>query len=153
MKLADFGLAVAFNQGEEELLEAPAGTIGFLAPEVINGEVHGKPVDIWACGVIMYILVTGQHPFDVPNPHTGEAMAPKDVFVRILTSDRHTKPPNYLTEECKEVLQLLLNPNPDQRAVAGDVLHHHWFAMDPEAVPKHDMPDMIANIREFKVRV
>jgi len=39
------------------------GTPNFMAPEVINREPYGKPVDVWGCGVMMYILLSGQLPF------------------------------------------------------------------------------------------
>ena len=40
-----------------------AGTPGYLAPEVVRKEPYGRPVDLWACGVILYILLVGYPPF------------------------------------------------------------------------------------------
>lgn len=45
------------------MLTGFAGTPGYLSPEVIRREPYGKPVDVWACGVILYILLVGYPPF------------------------------------------------------------------------------------------
>ena len=62
IKLADFGLAVEISGDKNEWFGF-AGTPGYLSPEVIKKEKYGKPVDIWACGVILYILLVGYPPF------------------------------------------------------------------------------------------
>ena len=59
VKLADFGLAIEV-QGDQMAWFGFAGTPGYLAPEVLKKEPYGKPVDIWACGVILYILLVGE---------------------------------------------------------------------------------------------
>ncbi|KAJ8263578.1 hypothetical protein COCON_G00160350 [Conger conger] len=58
VKLADFGLAIEV-QGDQQAWFGFAGTPGYLSPEVLRKEAYGKPVDIWACGVILYILLVG----------------------------------------------------------------------------------------------
>ena len=63
VKLADFGLAVELEHGSEPAWYGFAGTPGYLSPEVLKREVYHKPVDIWACGVILYILLVGYPPF------------------------------------------------------------------------------------------
>merc|ERR1712242_403296 len=62
VKLADFGLAIEV-QGDQQAWFGFAGTPGYLSPEVLKKEPYGKPVDIWACGVILYILLVGYPPF------------------------------------------------------------------------------------------
>lgn len=68
MKLADFGLAIEV-QGEQQAWFGFAGTPGYLSPEVLKKEPYGKPVDIWACGVILYILLVGYPPFWDEDQH------------------------------------------------------------------------------------
>lgn len=63
VKLADFGLAVELEHGSEPAWYGFAGTPGYLSPEVLKREVYHKPVDVWACGVILYILLVGYPPF------------------------------------------------------------------------------------------
>ena len=62
IKLADFGLAVETNSDNVEYFGF-AGTPGYLSPEVIKKEKYGKAVDVWAIGVILYILLVGYPPF------------------------------------------------------------------------------------------
>jgi calcium/calmodulin-dependent protein kinase I len=148
VKIADFGLAIRFNKGQEELSQEACGTLGFLAPEVIKGKPHGKPVDLWACGVIMYILVTGRHPFDIPNAD-GSNMEAKQVFVNILTSDENTIPPDYLSNESKEFMARLLDPEADTRITSDEALKHPWFGIAQENVNKENMPEMIPNLKNY----
>lgn len=68
VKLADFGLAIEL-QGDQQAWFGFAGTPGYLSPEVLKKEPYGKPVDIWACGVILYILLVGYPPFWDEDQH------------------------------------------------------------------------------------
>ncbi|KAK7933413.1 hypothetical protein WMY93_004309 [Mugilogobius chulae] len=68
VKLADFGLAIEV-QGDQQAWFGFAGTPGYLSPEVLRKEAYGKPVDIWACGVILYILLVGYPPFWDEDQH------------------------------------------------------------------------------------
>uniref|UniRef100_A0A8C9YLB0 calcium/calmodulin-dependent protein kinase n=1 Tax=Sander lucioperca TaxID=283035 RepID=A0A8C9YLB0_SANLU len=68
VKLADFGLAIEV-QGDQQAWFGFAGTPGYLSPEVLRKDPYGKPVDIWACGVILYILLVGYPPFWDEDQH------------------------------------------------------------------------------------
>ncbi|CDQ66693.1 unnamed protein product [Oncorhynchus mykiss] len=68
VKLADFGLAIEV-QGDEQAWFGFAGTPGYLSPEVLRKDPYGKPVDIWACGVVLYILLVGYPPFWDEDQH------------------------------------------------------------------------------------
>ncbi|XP_046667512.1 calcium/calmodulin-dependent protein kinase type II subunit delta-like isoform X8 [Homalodisca vitripennis] len=62
IKLADFGLAVEALEGEYKWFGL-AGTPNYMAPEVLEMKPYGRPVDLWACGVILYIMLGGYQPF------------------------------------------------------------------------------------------
>ena len=62
VKIADFGLAIEVV-GDETELYGVSGTPAYLSPEVLKSEPYGKPVDIWACGVILFLLLVGDLPF------------------------------------------------------------------------------------------
>uniref|UniRef100_A0A673B1Z2 calcium/calmodulin-dependent protein kinase n=1 Tax=Sphaeramia orbicularis TaxID=375764 RepID=A0A673B1Z2_9TELE len=91
VKLADFGLAIEV-QGDQQAWFGFAGTPGYLSPEVLRKDPYGKPVDMWACGVILYILLHRLYQqikagaYDFPSPEwdtvTPEA---KDLINKMLT--------------------------------------------------------------------
>ena len=68
VKLSDFCLAIEV-QGDQTAWFGFAGTHGYLSHEVLKKEPYGKPVDIWACGVILYILLVGYPPFWDEDQH------------------------------------------------------------------------------------
>lgn len=95
VKLADFGLAIEV-QGEQQAWYGFAGTPGYLSPEVLKKDPYGKPVDIWACGVILYILLVGYPPFWDEDQHRLYAQI-KVGTVTHLTRKTHTiKPATYV---------------------------------------------------------
>ena len=65
LKLGDFGLSKII--GEKAILHTACGTPGYVAPEVLKCEGYGEQVDMWAVGVIMYILLCGFPPFYEEN--------------------------------------------------------------------------------------
>ncbi|KAK2152782.1 hypothetical protein LSH36_318g01002, partial [Paralvinella palmiformis] len=77
-----------------------------MAPEVINREPYGKPVDVWGCGVMMYILLSGQLPF------CGTKERLFDVITRGLYND---------------LVHRMLEIDPDRRITVEDAIRHPWF--------------------------
>ena len=63
IKIADFGLAVRAKQGDGPAWHGFAGTPTYMAPEFWRKRPYGAAVDVWACGVVMYILLAGYTPF------------------------------------------------------------------------------------------
>jgi serine/threonine protein kinase len=65
-KIADFGLSAecrVSSLSSFDILNERMGTILYMAPEQALGQRYGKRIDIWAAGIILYILCTGKHPF------------------------------------------------------------------------------------------
>lgn len=61
IKIIDFGTASPFNR--EQGMNSIMGTPYYMAPEVLKGQVYNEKCDVWSCGVIMYVMLTGQPPF------------------------------------------------------------------------------------------
>ena len=63
LKIADFGLSAQFfSEGQTEIFTQKCGTLAFMSPELAQEKFYTKEVDIWSCGIIMYILLVGKHP-------------------------------------------------------------------------------------------
>ncbi|KAJ3394611.1 Receptor-interacting serine/threonine-protein kinase 4, partial [Chytriomyces hyalinus] len=95
------------------------GTEGYMAPEQMGPIEYGRPVDIWAAGVIAYQLFYGS----LPYPGLSAAMHARDKAMLKLRF-----PVNSLvSKEASEFMQLLLSDNPDDRPSASEALQHPWF--------------------------
>lgn len=122
VKLADFGLAIEV-QGEQTAWYGFAGTPGYLSPEVLKKEPYGKPVDIWACGVILYILLVGYPPFWDEDQHR--------LYSQIKAGAYDYPSPEWdtVTAEAKNLINSMLTVNPAKRISASDALKHPWICV------------------------
>jgi len=116
IKLADFGFADRFDQ--DTLFRNFPGTLAYSPPEVLRGEPHrAAPRDIWSCGVLLYILLTGKYPFgSQPNSKTKN---------RILNEE-----PNWeamkISGSVKDLLRRMLHKDAAQRITLREVRNHAW---------------------------
>ncbi|KAG1898682.1 kinase-like domain-containing protein [Suillus fuscotomentosus] len=135
--IADFGIAKHLHSPEEQL-HSLAGSFGYVAPEVLNKQGHGKAVDIWSTGVIAYVLLCGYSPFrgDDTNEMIRETTEAKIEF--------HERYWSKVSDEAKTFIKLLLNPHPSQRPTAQQALNNHWLTTH-KASTEHDV---ISGLRE-----
>lgn len=105
-----------YKQGER--LKTACGSPCYAAPEMIKGERYlGLGADIWSSGVILYAMVCGYLPFEDQNT--------KKLYQKILKADY--KLPSFLSEEAKDLINLILNPDPTQRFTIKDIRAHPWY--------------------------
>ena len=118
IKIIDFGTAKIFNKEKSENLVI--GSAYYIAPEVLQRNYTEK-CDIWSCGVIMYILLTGRPPF---YGNTDD-----EIIYRIKSGkyDLTKYPWGVISKEAKELIKTLLQPNPNLRLSAEQALKHPWF--------------------------
>ncbi|CAK9294617.1 unnamed protein product [Gordionus sp. m RMFG-2023] len=119
LKLADFGLASHVS----EPLYTVCGTPAYVAPEILAETGYGIKIDIWATGVIMYILLCGFPPFDNAKDNQDE------LFDLILAADVEFPKPFWtnISECAKDLIMNMLQVDPNQRFSALDVLTHPWI--------------------------
>jgi|TARA_B110000285_G_scaffold183275_1_gene207374 5'-AMP-activated protein kinase, catalytic alpha subunit len=116
IKIVDFGLSNLYKQGER--LKTACGSPCYAAPEMIKGERYlGLGADIWSSGVILYAMVCGYLPFEDQNT--------KKLYQKILKADY--KLPSFLSEEAKDLINSILNPDPTQRFTIKDIRNHPWY--------------------------
>ncbi|KAG0058042.1 putative calmodulin-dependent protein kinase type 1 [Linnemannia elongata] len=157
--IADFGLSRIMDQEKFHLLTTTCGTPGYMAPEIFQKSGHGKPVDMWALGVITYFLLCGYTPFDRQNS--------MDEMHAILNAEYQFAPIEYwqgVSETAKSFVNGLLTTDPSHRMTAAQALKHPWLAQsglnqdgqtaqapqdqDTEMEGPHDLlPSMMSRIK------
>lgn len=139
--IADFGLSRIIDSETFHILTTTCGTPGYMAPEIFKKLGHGKPVDMWAIGVITYFLLCGYTPFDREN-NVEEMHA-------ILRADYKFEPPEYwegITQTAKGFIQRLLTIDPNHRMTAHQALTHPWLS-EPLPSPVASSPDLLSSVR------
>jgi serine/threonine-protein kinase SRK2 len=165
LKICDFGYSKA------HFMSAPkskVGTLAYMAPEIIRatGNYDGKKADIWSCGVMLYVMLCGQYPFDA-NTHAAAAAAAarqqeqrqngnggngnggngdahgtriRGMMDRIVSQPWVIPPGVEVSQECRDLLGRMLVREPDERATMEGIQKHPWFLanLPVEAVSMND---------------
>lgn len=145
VKLADFGLAIEV-QGDQQAWFGFAGTPGYLSPEVIRKDPYGKPVDIWACGVILYILLVGYPPFwDEDQPR---------LYAQIKAGAYDYPSPEWdtVTPEAKNLINSMLTVNPAKRITATEALKHPWICQRERVASVVHRQETVDCLKKFNAR-
>jgi carbon catabolite-derepressing protein kinase len=119
VKIADFGLSNIMTDGN--FLKTSCGSPNYAAPEVISGKLYAGPeVDVWSCGVILYVLLVGRLPFDDEYIPT--------LFKKIAAGNYSI--PNYLSPGAVSLIKKMLMVNPVHRITIGEIRMDPWFTKD-----------------------
>ncbi|GAB6027266.1 Serine/threonine-protein kinase dclk1 [Chamberlinius hualienensis] len=122
LKLGDFGLAVEYKVP----LFTVCGTPTYVAPEILAESGYGPKVDVWAAGVITYILLCGFPPF------VSQTNNQEELFDLILSGQYEFTSPYWddISNSAKELITHMLQVDPDNRFSAAQVLSHPWVSDD-----------------------
>ncbi|KAK5143266.1 hypothetical protein LTR04_001943 [Oleoguttula sp. CCFEE 6159] len=116
VKIADFGLSNIMTDGN--FLKTSCGSPNYAAPEVISGKLYAGPeVDVWSCGVILYVLLVGRLPFD-------DEYIPA-LFKKIAQGNYMV--PNYLSSGAVRLIRRMLQVNPVNRITIQEIRQDPWF--------------------------
>ncbi|GAV00607.1 hypothetical protein RvY_11433 [Ramazzottius varieornatus] len=145
VKLADFGLAIEVS-GEQQAWHGFAGTPGYLSPEVLKKEPYGKPVDIWACGVILYILLVGYPPFWDEDQIR--------LYAQIKSGHFEYPSPEWdtVTKEAKDLINKMLNTDPRKRITSTDALKHTWIQRRDDVANRMHRQQTVECLKRFNAR-
>ena len=121
VKLADFGLAQKLPRDSDVIDCDASGAPLFLAPETILEKPVGRPVDMWACGVILYLILVGYPPFWSHND--------EKLLLSILQGKFSMPSPYWdnISENAKDIIRKLIVLSPEERLTASQALKHVWF--------------------------
>lgn len=133
VKLADFGLSSKVS-GNNPSLNSLVGTSFYLAPEIIQKRDYGPGVDLWACGVLFYITLSGQFPF---FGNTDD-----EYYKNVIEQDLGFPDEDWakVSEDAKDFLRGLLAKDPKERLTADEAIKHKWVS-DSE-IPAFDSDDL-----------
>ena len=142
IKIIDFGTAILFNKKDKNL----AGSIYYLAPEIISkNRKYTEKCDIWSCGIIMYILLTGRPPF---NGDSDEQIL-KRIIQNHLDLEKYPWP--VISSKAKDLIKKLLESDTKKRITAEEALNHEWFkckqviTQETSGLFKVKNPDLLLN--------
>ncbi|KAK1144515.1 Protein kinase [Aspergillus melleus] len=126
VKIADFGLSNIMTDGN--FLKTSCGSPNYAAPEVISGKLYAGPeVDVWSCGVILYVLLVGRLPFD-------DDYIPA-LFKKIAAGNFHMPP--YISQGAARLIKMMLQVHPVHRITIPEIRQDPWFLQD---LPKYLQP-------------
>mmetsp|Transcript_73996 Transcript_73996/g.154272 ORF Transcript_73996/g.154272 Transcript_73996/m.154272 type:complete len:734 (+) Transcript_73996:87-2288(+) len=146
IKIIDFGLSHICAPGQ--VLTTRLGTPTYVAPEVLRG-AYGQPADIWSCGVVLYVLLSGKPPFDGPtDQHTFRAIRAGEYSFSGVCWER-------VSAEAKELIRGMICLSPMLRLTAGEALSNDWMrsTMGAEPSKAHTKAlgaELVENLRRYK---
>uniref|UniRef100_A0AAZ3PIW9 calcium/calmodulin-dependent protein kinase n=1 Tax=Oncorhynchus tshawytscha TaxID=74940 RepID=A0AAZ3PIW9_ONCTS len=145
VKLADFGLAIEV-QGDQQAWFGFAGTPGYLSPEVLRKDPYGKPVDMWACGVILYILLVGYPPFWDEDQHR--------LYQQIKAGAYDFPSPEWdtVTPDAKDLINKMLTINPGKRITTAEALKHPWICQRSTVASMMHRQETVECLKKFNAR-
>jgi calcium-dependent protein kinase len=147
IKICDFGTSKMFEKGAVQ--RKLVGSSYYIAPEVLKKHYDEK-CDIWSCGVILYILLSGRPPFGGEND--------KEIMQRVALGkyDLQSDPFNKISGACIDLIQKLLIMDPKKRISAEEALKHNWFKANKAKELFNQIKDettlkkLISNLKAYK---
>ena len=120
VKLIDFGCSKYLVKKKDNKLSGIVGTSIYCSPEVIDN-LYDEKSDEWSCGVLMYIMLCGEPPFQGENE--------EEIFASIKNGKYSFNKDQFsnVSENCKDLIRRLLNPNKSKRIKASEALKHKFF--------------------------
>nr|XP_057938876.1 peripheral plasma membrane protein CASK isoform X15 [Doryrhamphus excisus] len=144
VKLGGFGVAIQL--GESGLVAGGrVGTPHFMAPEVVKREPYGKPVDVWGCGVILFILLSGCLPF----------YGTKERLFEAICKGKYKMNPRQwvqISESAKDLVRRMLMLDPAERITVYEALNHPWLKERDRYAYKIHLPETVEQLRKFNAR-
>jgi len=123
VKLTDFGFSNVFEEGK--FLQTSCGSLAYSAPEILLGEEYdASAVDVWSLGVILYMLLCGEAPFNETND---------SETLTMIMDCRYTDLEN-VSDECNDLIRKILKREPSDRLKIAEILKHDWLKDLGEAI-------------------
>ncbi|KAG5235984.1 CBL-interacting protein [Salix suchowensis] len=140
IKISDFGLsALPQHLRDDGLLHTTCGSPNYVAPEILSNRGYdGATSDIWSCGVILYVILTGYMPFDDRNLAV--------LYQKIFKGDAQV--PKWMSPGAKNMIKRILDPNPVTRITTAGIKADEWFKQDYTPMESAEEQDACISIQD-----
>eukprot|EP00882_Tetradesmus_deserticola_P006747 GHRQ01007102.1.p1 GENE.GHRQ01007102.1~~GHRQ01007102.1.p1 ORF type:complete len:413 (+),score=168.08 GHRQ01007102.1:275-1513(+) len=134
LKLCDFGFAKAWASNSN-MDTMRIGTPEYMGPELISGRAgyDGKKVDVWAAGVLLFVMLLGMFPFEMEDENYVNTAGLYSIWIQQIRTSWQESPHNNsavskLTRDCRDLLDKMFDVNQDSRITIDDIIRHPWFS-------------------------
>ncbi|XP_052830557.1 peripheral plasma membrane protein CASK isoform X3 [Octopus bimaculoides] len=145
IKIGGFGVAIQMD----ETGKVSAGRIGtshYMAPEVVKNEEYGKPVDVWGCGLMLFILLAGYPPFYGTKERLQKMIIKGKYHMRAKQWD-------FISESAKDLVKKMLEVDPEKRITIEEALNHPWIKMSSiKEKTKIHLQETVDEMKKFNAR-
>lgn len=144
IKIADFGFAKKISDLQPN--EVACGTPGYVAPEILRGDIYGPEVDIWSMGVICYVLLVGYPPFYDEDQ--------KKLFKKIKEAKYYFHEDYWsgISPNAVDLIRCMLCLDQSKRWTAKMLLQHPWIVANDEELAQRDLAKSLQELRRYNVR-
>lgn len=144
IKLCDFGFSTICEDGAT--LTDRLGTPNYVAPEIILKHPYGKQVDVWALGIILFILLSGAYPFQEDDI--------KHMFKKIATVDYDFDPNHWedISPEPIDLIKHILVADPRARYTTQQILQHPWMKGNKQNLSQRHLAKSLERLQEFNAK-
>jgi calcium-dependent protein kinase len=142
IKVIDFGTSEILSKG---IIPGLTGTVYFMAPEIVKLENYDSQCDLWSCGVIMYLLLSGDLPFFAKSKNS--------IFSKIKKGHLDFSKPIWknISTDAIDLIENLLNMNAEERYTAQQALDHSWIKCKNKIISKRSLITVFNDFNKFKV--
>lgn len=146
IKICDFGFAVQLTS-QQQLVHQTCGTSGYMSPELLLGDGYSFGVDVWALGVILYIILCGYPPFYGDDEEHCKQNVLSGTFYF------HDEYWSNVSSEAKDLIRRMLTVDPAHRISLTEALTHPWLTHCTEGVlASHDITASLNNLKTFQAQ-
>ncbi|KAF9174398.1 Chk1 protein kinase [Mortierella sp. AD010] len=131
LKISDFGFATVFKYGgRTRPLATPCGSAPYVAPEVLEEEYSGDAVDVWSCGIILYVMMVGNTPWELPSSDSEEFR----LYEESNGNPKH-EPWDRIQGPVRSLILGMLRINASKRYTIKHIIKSDWYRR-PNALMK-----------------
>eukprot|EP01036_Dinobryon_divergens_P038914 gene38914-51160_t len=137
--VADFGAAISLPE-DGFLISHTVGTVGYIAPEILTQHAYSKPADMWSFGIILYILLCGQFPFEDDSQVLCQEIILQEAEMSHMSGD------------ASSLLRSLLKRDPAKRLTVEQALQHSWMQKPASFLLQRDLSFRVPALKLFQAK-